>query len=354
MHTIFVLNIGSTSTKASVFKDESPLFVETVDHTVKELSAFLTFSDQYHFRRNIVEKILRENDVQLENVDLIVSRGGGTKPVSTGAYRINQLMCDDLLSGKYEKHPSNLGPVISLYLSKKFHIPTIILDSPSSDEFEPLARFSGIPEIKRRSGFHVLSHKAVARKAARDLGKKYEDINLVVGHLGGGISIGAHKKGRIIDATHGIEEGPFTPERTGGLPLIEVIELCFSDKYTKLQLLKKFLGGGGLTAYLGTNDARIIEKKISGGDHDFQQAYQAMAYQISKDIGAMSTVLEGDVEIIVLTGGLAHSQLLTNWVGQKVGFIAPLKIYPGEDEMQALAEGGLRVLLGKEEEREYG
>ena len=263
-------------------------------------------------------------------------------------------MCDDLLSGQYEKHPSNLGPVITYNLGKMLKVPAIIVDSPSSDEFEPVARFSGLPEIKRRSGFHVLSQKAAARKAAKDLGKNYEHINLIVGHLGGGISVGAHKQGRIIDATHGIEEGPFTPERTGSLPVIELITLCYSNQYTQEQLHRKLVGQGGLVAYLGTSDARVVEKEIAAGNEDYLQVFHAMSYQICKEIGAMAAVLDGDVEAVILTGGLAHSQMLIDWIQKKVSFIAPVMVFPGEDEMNALASGGLRFLHGREEGKEYG
>ena len=354
MYTILAINIGSTSTKLGLFRDENPLFLKTVHHNSSELASFRTFIEQSTFRREAIEEVLRQKKVKLEDIDLIVSRGGGTKPIDTGIYRINQLMCDDLLSGKFEKHPANLGPVISLSLSKKIDVSAIIVDSPSSDEFEPISRISGIPEINRRSGFHVLSQKAAAGKAARDLGKRYGDINLIVGHLGGGISIGAHKKGKIIDATHGIEEGPFTPERSGGLPVLSVVELCFSGDYNKDQILRKLVGGGGLTAYLGTNDAMVIEEKISRGDKNCKEIYRAMAYQISKEIGAMSAVLKGVIEVIVLTGGLSHSRLLTEWVREMVDFIAPVKVFPGEDEMQALADGGLRFLKGEEKEKKYG
>src|SRR3990172_1632588 len=228
-------------------------------------------------------------------------------------------------------------------------VPAIIVDSPSSDEFEPVARFSGLPGIKRRSGFHVLSQKAAARKAAKDLGKNYEHINLIVGHLGGGISVGAHKQGRIIDATHGIEEGPFTPERTGSLPVIELIALCYSNQYTKEQLHRKLVGEGGLVAYLGTSNARVVEKEIAAGNEDYLKVFHAMSYQICKEIGAMAAFLDGDVEAVILTGGLAHSQMLIDWIQKKVGFIAPVMVFPGEDEMNALARGGLRFLHGKEE-----
>lgn len=354
MYSVLTINIGSTSTKVGLFRGDTPLFEETRNHEASDLSPFQTFVDQYPFREKIIEQILQEKGVRLEDIDLIVSRGGGTKPLSSGAYRINQAMCDDLLSGRYDKHPANLGPVISFRLANRIDRPAIIFDSPVSDEFEPLARYSGLPEIQRRSGFHVLSQKAVARKVAEEIGKGYEEANLIVAHLGGGISIGAHREGRIIDASHAIEEGPFTPERSGSLPIIEVAKLCFSGQYSQAQLQKKFAGQGGLTGYLGTHDARLIEKRISEGDKDSLLVYQAMAYQISKEIGAMATVLNGEVDAIVLTGGLTQSQMLTGWIAERVGFIAPVMVFPGEGEMKALAEGGLRFLQGDEEAKEYG
>jgi len=352
-HRILVINIGATSTKVAFFEEEKPMFKETVSHSAEELAPYQTFLHQGDFRRKVIEKLLHQKRVRLEELSIIVSRGGGTRPISTGAYRINEAMCDDLLSGVYERHPANWGPVIAYEMAKSANIPAIVVDSPSSDEFEPLARFSGLPEIKRRSGFHVLNQKAAARKAAQEMNERYENLNLLVVHLGGGISVGAHRKGRIIDASHGIEEGPFSPDRTGSLPVLELLDLCFSGKYTKEQLQKKLIGAGGLSAYLGTNEAREVERRISEGDEEALTVYQAMAYQISKEIGAMATVLEGKVDAIVLTGGLAHSEMLIDWIKRRVCFIAPIKVYPGEDEIRALASGALRVLRGEETLKEY-
>lgn len=352
-YKILVINIGATSTKVALFMDEEAIFKDTISHSAEELAPYQTFLHQGDFRGRVIEVLLEQKGGRLEELDIIVSRGGGTKPICTGAYRINRAMCDDLLSGIYEKHPANWGPVIAYEMAERVNIPAIIVDSPSSDEFEPLARFSGLPEIKRRSGFHVLNQKAAARKAAEELSKKYEELHLLVVHLGGGISVGAHKKGRIIDASHGIEEGPFSPDRVGSLPSLELLKLCFSGKYTQEQLQRKLMGAGGLTAYLGTNNAQEVEKRISEGDEEALMVYQAMAYQISKEIGAMATVLKGEIDAIVLTGGLAHSEMLVNWIKERVCFIAPVKVYAGEDEIKALALGALRVLRGEETLKEY-
>lgn len=348
-----MINIGATSTKVALFKDEDIVFKETISHSTEDLAQHRTFLQQGDFRRRIIVELLEQKGLGLDDLDIIVARGGGTKPTSTGAYRISKAMREDLLSGIYEKHPANLGPVIAYEISEIAKIPAIIVDSPSSDEFEPLARFSGLPEIKRRSGFHVLNQKAAAKKAAEELGEKYENLNLIVVHLGGGISVGAHKKGRIIDASHGIEEGPFSPDRTGNLPVLELIKLCFSGRYTQEQLQKKIMGTGGLAAYLGTNDAKEVEKRISEGDEEALMVYQAMAYQISKEIGAMASVLKGGVDVIVFTGGLAYSEMLINWIKERVCFIAPVRVYPGEDEIKALASGALRILRGEETLKEY-
>lgn len=352
-YKILVINIGATSTKVALFRDEEPIFKETISHSAEELAPYKTFLHQGDFRRRVIKELIEQKGLRLEELDIIVSRGGGTKPISTGAYRINKVMCDDLLSGIYERHPANWGPVIAYEMAERVNIPAIIVDSPSSDEFELLARFSGMPEIKRRSGFHVLNQKAAARKVAEELGKKYEELHLLVVHLGGGISVGAHKKGRIIDASHGIEEGPFSPDRAGNLPVLDLMNLCFSGKYTQEQLQKKLMGAGGLIAYLGTNDAQEVERRISEGDKEALLVYQAMAYQISKEIGAMATVLKGEIDAVVLTGGLAYSEMLINWIKERVCFIAPVRAYPGEDEIKALASGALRVLRGEEVLKQY-
>lgn len=350
---LLVINVGSTSTKVAIFRGEEAIASDTIRYTSEELSKFNTLEEQLPQREEDVVHFILKRGIPLEEIDLIVSRGGLGKPSPAGAYRINEKMCSDLIEGKYGKHPSALGPAMALRLSRKTGKPAVVIDAPSTDEFEPIARISGIPNIERKSAFHALNQKAAARRLAKQLGKKYEEINCVVAHIGGGITIGAHRKGRVIDCTHGLSEGPFTPERAGGLPTLELIDLVLSGRYEKKQIESYLVGRGGLTAYLGTNNAPKIEEMISTGDEKAKLIYEAMAYQIAKDIGAMATVLKGELEAIVITGGLAHSSMLTQWIEERVRFIAPVFVFPGEDEMQALAQGGLRVMSGEEELKDY-
>ncbi len=282
---------------------------------------------------------------------MIVSRGGLGKPAAAGAYAIDEEMCRDLLEGRYGRHPSALGPAMAMEISRQYGMPAIIVDPPSTDEFQPLARLSGIPEIERKSAFHALNQKAAARRCAADMGRKYEELNFVVAHLGGGITVGAHQRGRVIDCTHGLSEGPFTPERAGSLPTADLVALA--EKMDKKELQGRLVGRGGLSAYLGTTDARQVEEMVRSGDEKAKLVYEAMAYQIGKDIGSMAAVLQGQVDGIILTGGLAHSTLLTGAVKKYVESLSAVFIYPGEDEMTALAEGGLRAITKQEETKKY-
>ena len=352
-HGIFIINVGSISTKVALFDGATALIQETITYTDDELTGYKSVIDQLPRRKKDVLDCMTRNDLDPVEVDIIISRGGLGKPGPGGAYKINKNMCDDLLSGKYGVHASSLGPVIALSMAEKTAIQAIVIDPPSTDEFQQLARISGLPEIERRSAFHALNQRAAARRAAAELGKNYEDTNLIVAHLGGGITIGAHERGRIIDSTHGLEEGPLTPERAGSLPTLNLVDLALSGKYTRDEMRKKLTGNGGISAYLGTTDAIKIEKKISRGDKTAGIVYQAMAYQTAKEIGSMSTVLKGKVNGIILTGGLAHSGMLTEWIEQRTRFIAPIFVYPGENEMVAMATGALRVLLGEETARQY-
>jgi butyrate kinase len=286
-------------------------------------------------------------------VDLVISRGGLGRPGPAGAYAIDPTMCDDLMEGRYGKHPSALGPSMALGLARNYRMPAVVIDPPSTDEFHPLARVSGLPEIERKSAFHALNQKAAARKAARRMDRRYEEVNLVVAHLGGGITIGAHEKGVVIDCTHGLNEGPFTPERAGALPTQDLLDLAQSGSLSPKDLSKRLVGQGGLAAYLGTTNAVEVEEAIRKGDARAELIFEAMAYQIAKDIGAMAAVLAGNVDGVVLTGGIAHSALLTGWVRQRTEFIAPVFVFPGEDEMEAMAEGALRILRGEETPRDY-
>jgi len=350
---ILAINCGSTSTKVAIFKALDAVAKETIDYSSAELTQYKDVKDQLPRREDDLLKFISKNNINIKEIDIIISRGGVGKPGPAGAYEINEEMCDDLITGRYGKHSSSLGPAMALDISKKYEIQAIVVDPPTTDEFQPLARISGLPKFERKSGFHALNQKAAARRAAAEIGKRYEDINLIVAHLGGGITIGAHRRGQVIDCTHGLSEGPFTPERAGSLPTMDLIDLAFSGKYNKEQIQKKLAGEGGLCAYLGTTDATEVEKMINGGNEDAKLVYQAMAYQIAKDIGALFVVLKGQVDGVVLTGGLAHSRMLSGWIVEWVDFIARVFIYPGEDEMTAMAEGALRVLRGEEQVKRY-
>ncbi len=350
---ILAINVGSTSTKVAFYRDSERLVQETIAYNSADLARYADLKDQLPLRKGDLRKFIEKNAIDMSKVALVISRGGLGRPGPAGAYSIDERMCEDLMQGRYGKHPSALGPAMALGLARQYGMPAVVIDPPSTDEFQPLARVSGLPEIERKSAFHALNQKAAARKAARRMNKRYEDVNLVVAHLGGGITIGAHGKGRVIDCTHGLNEGPFTPERAGALPTQDLLDLAQSGRVSPKDLSKKLVGQGGLAAYLGTTNAVEVEKAVSRGDAKAELIYQAMAYQIAKDIGAMAAVLEGKVDGVVLTGGLAHSEMLTGWVRQRTGFIAPVFVFPGEDEMEAMAEGSLRILRGEEKPREY-
>ena len=352
-YCLLAINVGSTSTKIAFFRETHAVVSETIRYSSEELARYAGLRDQLSLRTDDLLQFLEKNEINLQNIDILISRGGLGKPGPAGAYKIDAPMCEDLLEGKYGKHPSALGPAMVRDIAGKYNKPAIIIDPPSTDEFQPSARISGLPELERKSAFHALNQKAAARRVAGEMGKKYEDLNLVVAHLGGGITIGAHHNGKVVDCTHGLSEGPLTPERAGSLPTQELLDLAFSGKFDKKQLQARLVGQGGLVAYLGTTDAQKIEAMIRQGDEKAKLIYQAMAYQIAKDVGAMSAVLKGRMDAIVLTGGLACSEMLTGWIKEWVGFLAPVFIYPGEDEMTAMAEGALRVLRGEEELKKY-
>ncbi len=347
--SMLVINVGSTSTKLAWFKGGEPVVSETIVYRSEEQALYSSMRDQIPHREAGVLDFLKKNGIDPEGIDMVVSRGGLGKPAPAGAYEVDDAMCEDLLEGKYGKHPSALGPAIALNFSKRYGSRAIVVDPPSTDEFHPLARISGLPEIERKSAFHSLNQKMVARRLAAKQGVKYEQMNLVVVHLGGGITIGAHRKGRVIDSTHGLAEGPFTPERAGSLPTLDLIDLAFAGGMDKKQIQKRLVGEGGLYAYLKTRDVRKVERMVSDGDEKARLILDAMAYQVAKEIGAMCVVLKGAVDGIILTGGMAHSEMVTGAIREWVEFLAPVFVFPGEDEMTALAEGGLRVFLKEEE-----
>lgn len=348
MFRILVINIGSTSTKVGMFADGRCLFKKTQNHTPSEMAALRTFDQWLGFHRKTVDAIMEWGKDRLASPDLIVSRGGLTRPLETGAYRIDRDMISDLRSGDYGWHPSNVGPVIAGEMAARTGAEAIIYDSPVSDEMISVARFSGLNDIERRAAFHVLSQKSAARRAADSLWAPYRDASFVVAHLGGGITICAHKKGRIIDGTHGINEGPFTPQRTGALPLGDVIDLCFSGEFSPDELQRRFFKTGGIVSYLGTHDVEKLEKAASGRDTRIRFVLRAMGYQITKEIGSMAAVLSGRVAAVVITGGLARSATVVDEIRRRTDFIAPLLVFPGEAELEALAAGGESVLKKRE------
>ncbi|MGI5839487.1 MAG: butyrate kinase [bacterium] len=349
-YRVLAINPGSTSTKVAVYDDEELIMQENIHLSAEDLAPFTRVIDEYEMRKGYILKLLDAKGITLDSIDAVSCRGGGMKPVSSGTIAINETMLDDIRASG-GGHASVLGPLIGDELSRQLGIPAFTVDPTSVDEFEDIARISGWPELPRRSGFHPLNHKAVARKAAKELGKKYEELNLVVAHIGGGVSIGAHKKGRIIDVNIG-EGGLFTPERACP-PVGAAVRLAFSGKYTEREMIKMMLGNGGLQALLGTKDMREVERRVKEGDKEAELAFKAMCYQIAKAIGALSTVLKGEVDAIVLTGGCSHSKLLTDEVSGYVKYIAPIMVFPGEKEMESLAFGVLRVLRGEEKAKVY-
>ncbi|MDF2592267.1 MAG: butyrate kinase [Clostridia bacterium] len=351
---LLIINPGSTSTKIAIFDNEKPVMETTLRHTDQELAPYNTVADQFEFRKNVILDTLNANGINITKLSAVVGRGGLLRPMEGGTYNVNEVMLNDIRIAAMGQHASNLGAFIAHEIAGQLNIPSFIVDPVVVDEMDEIARISGMPELERISIFHALNQKAVARRAAKDLGKAYDELNLIVAHLGGGISVGAHKNGRVIDVNNALDgEGPFSPERTGTLPVSGLIKLCYSGKYTIDELKKKIVGKGGLVAYLGTNDGREVEAMIKSGNKEAELVYKAMAYQVAKEIGACAAVLEGKVDAVIMTGGLAYDKTLVGWIKERVEFISDVKVYPGEDEMIALAEGGLRVLRGEEQAREY-
>ncbi len=352
---ILVINPGATSTKIAVYLQNRSVFLKTIRHECGELEAFSTTSDQLDYRLKLVFTEVEENHIPFDSVGVIIARGGLLHPIESGVYEVNETMISDLETGVMGDHASNLGGLIATSLLNTFtHAKAYIADPVVVDEMQAVARISGHPEFERLSIFHALNQKSVARTYAQSRGVEYEELNLIVAHLGSGISVGAHMKGRVVDVNNALDgEGPFGPERSGTLPAGALARYCL-DKDVDWPKVKKMLTGeGGLFAYSGHKDAQRIEKGAREGDARSMMLQEAMAYQISKEIGAMATVLRGKVDAILITGGIAHNPDLTGDVKDRVGFIAPVLIYPGEDEMRALAQNGSYLLSGKITAREY-
>jgi butyrate kinase len=353
MERILAINPGATSTKFAVYDGEKLLLKKTVEHSGQDLQHFARVFDQYQYRLDLVLGTLAEAGIPLQSLNAVVGRGGLLKPLAGGTYAVNEVMVEDLKRAERGEHASNLGAVMAYNLAQQLGIPAFIVDPVAVDEMEPVARISGLPELPRVSLSHALNMKAVAHKVAKDMDKNYEDINLVVVHLGTGVSVAPHRRGRMIDVNNAKEEGPFSPDRCGGLPASLLVKLCFSGKYTEKELLERIMGSGGMYAYLGTKDVREAEKMAADGNEQAELVLEAMAYQVAKEIGAMAAVLAGEVDAIVLTGGIAYSQKTVDAITQKVRFIAPVIVVPGEEELESLAGGALRVLKGEEAARIY-
>lgn len=360
MYQILVINPGSTSTKIAVYQDETPQCIHILRHQAQDLVQFPHIADQYVFRRDTVLAFLGQEGVAVDTLDAVVGRGGVLHPIPSGTFSINETMLHEMRHPVDREHASNLGALIAHEIASQLGVPSFIVDPVSVDEFEPLARISGLPEIERRSLSHALNLKATARRAAQDLGRSYHELDLIGVHMGGGITVSAHRLGKMIDVNQALDgTGPFSPERSGGLPIGDVVRMCYSvPPYENVHLsydemFKKVVGRGGLVAHLGTNDGAEVERRIESGDGHARLVYEAMAYQIAKEIGLMATVLKGHVDAIYMTGGLVYSQMLVNWIVERTAWIAPVLMYPGEDEMLALAQGALRVLRGEEMAQEY-
>lgn len=353
-YRILAINPGSTSTKLAVYENENELVLETVRHQRSDLDSAGGIIAQKGMRTACVTGFLDSNGIALDSLDAIVGRGGLLEPIDSGTYIINDRMLRDLISTAAELHASSLGGVIACEIGKLANVPSFVVDPIVVDELEQVAKLTGFPGIERRSVFHALNQKAVARRCAADMGRSYEDCRFIVAHMGGGISVGAHRYGRVVDVNDALAgEGPFTPERSGAIPTLALIEICFSGAYTERELKDMVVKTGGMYAYLGTNDLRKCERLIKEGDEYAALVLESMAYQVAKEIGMMVAALEGRVDAIILTGGLAYSTRFTGCIKQYTDLIAPVKIYPGEDEMLALIQGALRVLRGEEQAIEY-
>lgn len=349
-----IINPGSTSTKIGVFEDETLLFEETLRHSTEEIAQYASIVDQKDFRKNIILDLLKEKNFDIKSLNVIVGRGGMLKPIPGGTYAVSDALLEDLKIGKQGQHASNLGGILAREIGDSIGVPSYIVDPVVVDELMPEARYSGVPELPRTSVFHALNQKAVAKRYAKETGKDYEALNLIVVHMGGGVSVGAHKNGKVVDVFNALDgDGAFSPERAGAVPSGALVKMCFSGKYTEKEVYGKLVGKGGFNAYLGTNDMREVEKKVAAGDKNAEMLRAAFLLQVAKDIGSMACVLEGKVDQIIVTGGIAYDEYVTSELKKRAGFIAPFTVYPGEDELLALTQGALRVMNGEEKALEY-
>jgi len=348
-HYILAINPGSTSTKFAVYRNEQCVLNKTLRHSIDELSAYSDIIEQFGYRKGMIIDALMEDGIKIERIKNIIGRGGLTYPLESGVYFVDQLMLQHVRAGIYGKHASNLGPIIADYIASQ--IPgarAFIADPVVTDELDDIARITGHPKFRKRSIFHALNQKATARIHARKTGSDYKDLRLIVVHLGGGVSVGAHLNGRVIDVNNALDgDGPFSPERSGSLPVGQLIDLCFSGRYSQEEIYRMVVGEGGYVAYLGTNNAHEVRRRAESGDEMALFIEEALAYQVAKSIGEMAVALSGQVDAILLTGGMAHNDTLLGFIKKRVGFIAPVFVYPGEDELGALAMNALMVARGE-------
>jgi butyrate kinase len=351
---VLIINPSAASTKIGVFDNEVSLFEKTIQHDADQLNKFTNMADQYLLRKKTILETLDMDGINISKINAVCARGGLLRPIEGGTYKVNEAMLRDLRSGYAGQHASNLGGIIAYEISSGLNIPAYIVDPVVVDELEPIARISGFPLIERKSIFHALNQKAVARRVAKELGKTYEHVNLIITHMGGGTTIGVHKNGRVIDVNNGLHgDGPFSPERPGTVPAGDLIDICYSGEYSRNEIMKMFVEKGGLMGYLGTKDALKVEEMVKNGDEKAKLIYDAMAYQVAKEIGSASAVLAGRVDAIVLTGSLAYGNRLVKSIIEQINWIADVIVYPGEDELLALAEGALRVLRNEEKVKDY-
>lgn len=353
-YKLLVINPGSTSTKIGVYEDENQILEETLRHSTEEIEKYNQIYDQFEFRKEVILNVLKDKNFDINTLDAVVGRGGLLKPIESGTYEVNEVMLEDLKVGVQGQHASNLGGIIANEIAKSLNIPAFIVDPVVVDEMDEVARVSGMNGIERKSVFHALNQKAVAKRYAKEQNKNYEELNLIVAHMGGGTSVGAHRDGRIIDVNNALDgEGPFSPERSGGVPIGDLVKMCYSGEFTLEEIKKKINGKGGIVSYLATNDFREVQSEALAGNSKAKLIFDAFIYQMAKEIGACSAVLAGKVDSIILTGGIAYSKVVTDAIKERVEFIAPVTVYPGEDELLALTQGGLRVLKGEEKAKQY-
>lgn len=349
-----IINPGSTSTKIGVFEDETLLFEETLRHSTEEIAKYASIVDQKDFRKQIILDLLKEKAFDIHSLQVVVGRGGMLKPIPGGTYAVSDGLLEDLKIGKQGQHASNLGGILAREIGDSIGVPSYIVDPVVVDELMPISRYSGVPELPRTSVFHALNQKAVAKRYAKEQGKAYDSLNLIVVHMGGGVSVGAHEKGRVVDVFNALDgDGAFSPERAGAVPTGALIKMCFSGEYTEKEVYKKVVGNGGFNAYVGTNDMRDVEKMVQGGDQKAAEVREAFIMQVAKNIGSMACVLKGQIDQIIITGGIAYDKVVVGGLRERTGFLAPITVYPGEDELLALAQGALRVMSGEEKAMEY-